>query len=87
MQAVFRFLPDDGIGRIHELSGNLFVAMCGQAMHIEGIGCGDIEQRLIQLIGRQRTDPFRLFGFLSRQFVCCCRYRFLFRQLLFRLFL
>ena len=51
MQAVFRLIEDYRVDRIDDLVGNFLAAMCGQAVHEQRIGFGELHQSAIHLEG------------------------------------
>ena len=57
MQAILCFLPDNGIGCVHQAGADLLAAMGGQAVHIQCITVGVTHEFLVDLVIRKGYNP------------------------------
>ena len=57
MQAIFRLVPDDRVGRIHQFRTDLLPPVGRQAVHVQGIPAGVAHQFGIHLVGGEQLRP------------------------------
>ena len=62
MQAIFRFVPHNGLRAVDHFGRHLFAAMRGQAVHEESTGVGSRHHGAVDLIvGKVATALFVFF--------------------------
>src|ERR1700679_1844885 len=61
MHAVLRLVEDDGLRPVEHLVRDLGIAMCGQAMHEDGMLRGTSHQRFVHLVGLEERRALGRF--------------------------